>query len=247
MPHGAERDIAIESATSLELELDRLEDLTDLSHEEIMAEYEKLDHKQAQYGIDLVLEELDLFLEKEEMKRLQEKVRTGNFKAILPLIKKFMPNRLVLATACTLALTIATWNNPGEVHATTTQPSTSIERTLNADVMQKAHSITQEANVNAKNVINNASGFVKALAQKEIVDTVADHSADIIAFLKGESTVLPQLNGDAAKLLDVYKDMITKIDQLNDKSASEEARNNLIKKIQIVGTKNYDVIKKELA
>jgi Tfp pilus tip-associated adhesin PilY1 len=104
----------------------------------------------------------------------------------------------------------------------------------------------QEANKDAKNVIENVEGLTKTLAQKAVINEIANNSNAIIAYLNDPTATQPQLNDAAAQLFNVYKSAIAKVDQLGDQNASKEIRQKLAEKIQLVATKDYEKIKKEL-
>lgn len=253
---GEERTAAIERIDRMNDTLDHMEKTSGISTEDIMAEYEKLTQDLAEKSIETVLAELNTLLNAEENARLKEDVRNGKFDHLLHIVKRFFPGRSAVIAACVLMITAASWSNQtASAHAGTPsiqQQHASLHAGIKSETIdasaaiEKAHHLMKEANGEAKSVIENASGFVKALAQKAIVDEIADNSPAIIAYLKNESSTLPQLKNDASKLMHVYKNLVQDVDQIGDSNASREIRDQLIKKIQLVATKDYDQIKKNL-
>ncbi len=256
MPHGAEREIQITQADQLNTELDRLEKLTGASGEEILKEYEKLNIEMARQGIDTLLKELRLMCTEEERAALGEEMNSGNLDTLLATVKKYFPIRAIFITACVLVITSSTWaknasaNQTGEHIVSASHISLKVENVntkKEMSVLAEAEIMVQDANNKAKDVINNVEGFIKSLAQKEIIDEVAKNSDGIIAYLNNTSSELPALNGRAADLINVYTDAVKRIDSLGNEKASQKIRAQLIKKIEIVASLDYAEIKKALS
>ncbi len=252
MPHNSTRDIEIANMDILNTELDRLEQITSLSDKSILEEYEKLTRKTAIQGIEKLLKELETSsIDTQTIQEIKNELNTSNFDDFLIKIKNFIPSKLLLATACVLILSTSISSNDihasqiSSIHTTTNQEMQNSEIS-DAEFLEKTDHIMNTANQKAVEAIQNIDGFIKKLAQKKVMDELADHRQEILQCINDDMQTIPQLNDNALELFNIYKDAIVKVDKLKNPKASEEVRLIVAQKINLIATKDYDRIQKEM-
>ena len=103
------------------------------------------------------------------------------------------------------------------------------------------------ANQRALTTIQNIDGFIKKLAQKKVMDELANHSQEILQYINDDTSETPQLNSDASELFTIYREAIAEVDELQNKAASIRIRQDITKKINLISTKNYDKIQEDMS
>ncbi len=256
MPEGKEREQAIREMDTLNDELSRLEEMTGLSTDEVLREYTRLTFDAAERGIKELL--MELRIEEPERVEVERALQNGDPSLFLEKVRLLFPKKLAVAAASFLTITLATATFAADQgHAAESQfaqPSYTIEQVrldnegAAVEVQEQAKHIIKETNAKAKELIENVSGFIKPLAQKKVIDAVADRSGDIVSYLSGNADMLPQVDNETADaMLKLYVHAIEMVDALNNHNLSEEFRNEIISKIKLVGTKDYDKIKQEFS
>ena len=259
MPQGPERDARIAELDALNEELARLEELSGIPEDEIMEEYKNLTQEMAQKNIEQLLEALRATSSEEEIAEMEKEISDGTFSKVLEAAKKFIPDRKTLAAfTASLLLFGATMSiNISNAYGGDNHKSTHIEQTINTsqqeqsemteeEITKEVKKIIGEANKNAGDVIKNAKGFIKALAQKRIVDNLAMYSNDILDYISGEITTPPPLEGEAMQIFDIYAEAIKKADETNNTEIKSRIRDLISQNVKLVATKNYSDIKAKL-
>lgn len=279
MSDRQERDTEIIQLDALNEEVNRLEHLTGISEEEIMATYEKLTKELAVKSIDQLLKELDKSISHQERMSIRDDLNSGNFEKFLNTIKTFFPKKLLLATACALMITTSSWateTTNSQTEDTTIQDyhaSQQIKSDLNdsfaseniqisnAESIEKTNQLMTEANQKALRLIEDIDGpsslslvpsflkkaGIKQMAQKAVIDELANNSQAIIEYINDTTKELPPLDNEALELFRIYQNLLIEVDKLNNAEVSTKIKSDISSKLKLITTKDYAKIRKEMS
>ena len=133
--------------------------------------------------------------------------------------------------------------------------------TNDTESIEKTNQLMSTANQKAKEVIDNIEGpaslslvpkffkkaGIKQIAQKGVIDELADNSQAIIEYLNNSTQETPSLNDEALELFNIYKNVIAEVDKFESTKASTKIRSDIESKLRLIATKNYTRITKEMS
>jgi len=128
----------------------------------------------------------------------------------------------------------------------------SIEKTtqLMSEANQKAAKIIED--IDGPSALSLVPSFfkkagIKQLAQKAVIDELADNSQAIIEYINGTTKEPPLLEDKALALFHVYQSLLTEVDKFKNIKASAKIRDDIASKLKLIATKDYTRITKEMS
>ena len=85
------------------------------------------------------------------------------------------------------------------------------------------------------------------MAQKGVIDELAENSQAIIEYLKDTTKEPPPLDDEALELFNIYSLLITEVDKFKNEKASTRVREDIETKLRLIATKDYTAIKKGMS
>ncbi len=145
-----------------------------------------------------------------------------------------------------------------EINDSLTNENTEI---TDMESIAKTKQLLNEANQKALKVIEDIDGpsalslvpsffkkaGIKQMAQKGVIDELADNSQAMIEYLKDTTKKPPSLDNEALELFNIYSILIAKVDKFKNEKASTQVRENIETKLRLIETKDYTAIKKGMS